>query len=184
LADRNRTAAIVEAALRRSNNWTVLALMAAIAGCAAAAATNPAVLSPLGAHLTPAAKTGPQIPLRFDPTMKVVIATTPNLPPASYAAFQAERGKKTFDATCAACHQPEHFVGPEFVANWNDRRVGDFYSLVRNTMPVDNPGGLKEQDYLDVVAYLLQANHAPSGMDSLSTDTTVMRGRKIAVRNP
>ena len=86
--------------------------------------------------------------------------------------------------TCASCHQNEKFIGKEFVDNWGDRRVGDFYTLIRNTMPVDNPGGLKEQEYLDVTAYLLKANHAEPKGDSLSTDTTVMRGRKISVRNP
>ena len=40
----------------------------------------------------------------------------------------------------------------------------DFYSLVRATMPLDKPGGMKEQEYLDVVAYLLQANHARAGL--------------------
>ena len=48
-------------------------------------------------------------------------------------------------------------------------------------MPVDNPGGLKEQDYLDITAYLLKVNHAPASRDTLSPDTTIMRGRKISV---
>ena len=75
---------------------------------------------------------------------------------------QAARGEKVYDQTCGTCHQPGQFVGQEFVESWNDRRVYDFYSLVRGTMPLDNPGGLKDQEYLDVVAYLLQANHARS----------------------
>ena len=166
----------------RVTRWTRLAGATLIVGCASAAATN--VLTPLGAHLTADAKTGPSVPLRFDPNAHVVISKAGSLPAASYAAEQATRGEKVFDQTCATCHQPEKFIGAEFVQNWNDRRVGDFYSLVRSTMPVDNPGGLKEQEYLDVTAYLLKANHAEPKADSLSTDTTVMRGRKISVRNP
>jgi mono/diheme cytochrome c family protein len=152
-----------------------------IIGCASATATSSAVLAPLGAHLTPAARTGPTIPLRFDPNAKVVIARTPNLPAASFGSDQATRGQVVYEETCATCHQPDLFIGPRFVEAWNDRRVGDFYSLVRATMPVDNPGGMKEQEYIDVVAYLLKANHATQGPDTLSTDTTVMRGRKISV---
>ena len=68
--------------------------------------------------------------------------------------------------------------------NWNDRRVYDFYALVRATMPLDNPGGLKDGEYLDVVAYVLQANHATPGRDSLKADTLALRGTKIAVRFP
>jgi mono/diheme cytochrome c family protein len=135
----------------------------------------------MGAHLTPEAKTGPQVPLRFDPTAHVVIATVPNLPAASFSPAQAERGEQVFDQTCSSCHQGDRFIGPAFVDAWNDRRVGDFYTLVRSSMPVDNPGGLKDQQYLDVVAYLLKANHAAPTRDSLSADTTALRGHKIAV---
>jgi mono/diheme cytochrome c family protein len=160
---------------------TVIISATVIVGCASAAARTD-VRPPLGAHLTPAANTGAPVPLRIDPTAKVVIATVPNLAPASYSAAQAARGQAVYESTCANCHQADKFVGPQFVDAWNDRRVGDFYQLIRNTMPVDNPGGLKEQDYLDVTAYLLKVNHAMAGADSVSPDTTYMRQRKIAVR--
>jgi len=165
----------------RFKGWTLLASAAGVVACASASATNADIFTPLGAHLTASAKTGPTVPLRFDPNAKVIIARVGNLPAASYANAQATRGEVVYESSCANCHQPEKFIGAQFVETWNDRRVGDFYSLIRNTMPVDNPGGLKEQDYLDVTAYLLKVNHAPQTADSLSTDTTVMRGRKISV---
>ncbi len=49
-------------------------------------------------------------------------------------------------------------------------------------MPVDNPGSMKEDEYLAIVAYLLQANHAQAGPDSVKADTSYMRNKKIAVR--
>jgi mono/diheme cytochrome c family protein len=165
--------------------WFVTATV--VVGCASAASSSgdnnlrPTAPAPLGARLTAGAKTGPTVPLRFDPNAKVVIATQPNLPAASFASAQAERGEKVFDQTCATCHQGDRFIGKEFVDNWNDRRVGDLYTLIRSSMPVDNPGGLKDQEYLDVVAYLLKANHATPNADSLSADTTALKGRKIAV---
>jgi cytochrome c5 len=165
----------------RVRRLTLFAASTLVVGCASAAATNSAILTPLGAHLTPAAKTGPTVPLRFDPTAHVVIALTPNLPAASFAAAQATRGEAVYEATCANCHQPDQFIGPRFVEAWNDRRIGDFYTLVRSTMPVDNPGGMKEQEYIDVTAYLLKANHATPGTDSVSSDTTFLRNRKISV---
>ena len=51
-------------------------------------------------------------------------------------------------------------------------------------MPLDNPAGLKDGEYLDVVAYVLQANHHAAGTDSLKADTLALRGTKIAVRFP
>ncbi len=162
----------------RKSRLLVLGTIAAAVGCAAAT-TN--VRSPLEARLGPGSKTGAPVALRFDPNAKVVIARVANLPPAPYTAAQAARGEQVYNSTCASCHQNEKFIGKEFVENWGDRRVGDFYALVRQTMPVDNPGGLKDQQYLDVTAYILKANHAPATTDSLSSDTTIMRGRKIGV---
>jgi cytochrome c5 len=155
--------------------WTIV-----VAGCASAAA--PSVLVPLGAHLTADAKTGAPIPLRIDPNAHVVRRTMPDLPAATYAPAQAERGARVFNQVCAMCHAQSQFIGQSFVENWNDHRVSDFYTLVRSTMPLNNPGGLKDDEYLALVSYLLKANHAGAGTDTLGTDSLSLRGRKIAVR--
>ena len=166
----------------RASRWIVLTFVLG-AGCATATAVN--VRPPLGAMLSTGAKTGAPVPLRADPNTKVILSNASALPPASYLASQATRGKEVYDQTCGTCHQASKFVGQEFVESWNDRRLYDFYSLVRGTMPLDNPGGLKEQEYLDVVAYLLQANHHASPKpDSLRADTASLRRTKIAVRFP
>lgn len=165
----------------RASRWIVMGSGALVVACVTAA---PNVRTPLGAHLTPEAKTGQQTPLRFDPNAKVILSNASNLPPASFAPAQATRGAKIYEETCGTCHQPGQLVGQTFVESWNDRRVWDFYSLVRATMPLDKPGGMKDQEYLDVVAYLLQANHAAPGRDSLAADTVAMRGAKIAVKFP
>lgn len=168
----------------RVNGVAAFCSITAIIGCASAGAGGmPAYRPPLEAKLGTGAKTGAPLPLRIDPNTKVVIATVPNLPPAPFSDAQAMRGQAVYEATCATCHQADKFIGPQFVEAWNDRRVGDFYNLIRSSMPVDNPGGLKEQDYLDITAYLLKVNHAPASRDSLSPDTTIMRGRKISVHS-
>ena len=168
----------------RSRHWALLGWATVIVGCASgAAATN--VRAPLGARLTPGAKTGPVVPLRSDPTARVIRSTAANLPAASFLPSQAARGEKIYQESCGTCHSAAQHIGQAFVENWNDRRVYDFYALVRATMPLDNPGGMKEQEYLDVVAYLLQANHhASAGPDSLKADTVSLRAHKIAVRLP
>jgi len=168
----------------RFNRLMVLAGAFVAAGCASAASTTN-VRPPLAATLTTGAKTGAPVPLRFDPTAKVIISSAANLPPASFLPSQAERGHLVYENTCGTCHQPGQLVGQGFVEAWNDRRVYDFYALVRSTMPLDNPGGMKEQEYLDVVAYLLQANHhTPPSRDSLKADTAALRSTKISVRFP
>jgi mono/diheme cytochrome c family protein len=166
----------------RVSRWIVASSLL-VAGCATAASTN--VRPPLAATLTPNAKTGPMVPLRHDPTARVILSNASSLPPASFLPSQATRGANVYAETCGTCHQPGQLIGQNFVELWNDRRVYDFYALVRSTMPLDNPGGLKEQEYVDVVAYLLQANHQASPKpDSLKADTTALRATKIAVRFP
>lgn len=167
-----------------SRRWAVVWTIT-ILGCASAAsAPSPSVRTPLGAHITANAPTGAPIPLRIDPNARVVRTTMPGLPAATYFPAQADRGEKVFNQTCAMCHVRAQFIGPAFVQNWNDHRVSDFYTLIRSTMPLNNPGGLKDEEYLAVVAYLLKENHAAIGADSLGTDSVSVRGHKIAVRGP
>jgi|tagenome__1003787_1003787.scaffolds.fasta_scaffold20987084_2 mono/diheme cytochrome c family protein len=163
--------------------WTIIAI-----GCASASRTAQAPASaaraPLGARLTADAPTGAPVPLRIDPNARVVRSLVPNLPAATYWPAQADRGERVFNGTCAACHARAQFIGQTFVDAWNDRRVSDFYTLIRSTMPVNDPGSLKDEEYLAVVSYLLKANHAAAGTDSLAADSGTVRGRRIAVKAP
>jgi mono/diheme cytochrome c family protein len=169
----------------RVNRRTMMVLSVMIA--AAACATAPNVISPLGAYLTPQARTGATVPLRVDPNAKVVLSGAAGLPTATFLPSQATRGAAIYSRTCGTCHGPGTLVGAAFVQSWNNRRAYDLYSLIRSTMPVDNPGGMKDGEYLDVVAYLLQANKQVAGgnrPDSLRADSVALRGVRIAVSAP
>src|SRR5215212_11093322 len=155
------------------NRWALVAVLAAVVACAHAK-TN--VRPPLAAALSPGARTGAPVPLRRDPNAKVILSSAAGLPPASYLPAQAARGEQIYSQTCSVCHELGALVGQGFVESWNDRRVYDLFALIRGTMPLDKPGGMKDQEYLDVVAYLLKANHHVSaGTDSLAADTLALR---------
>ena len=163
--------------------WTdrvLLALTMTLAACAARTTTS--ARTPLGAFLTPAATTGAPVPLRVDRDAKVILSDASDLPTATYLPSQAERGAQIYQQTCATCHGPGTLVGEGFVAQWNNRRVYDLFALVRGTMPLDNPAGMKDGEYLDVIAYLLHANkHVSTRVDSLRGDTLTLRTTRIAV---
>jgi mono/diheme cytochrome c family protein len=168
-----------------TNRRTMIAVTAVLAAAAYACASAPNVISPLGAYLTPTAHTGATVPLHFDPNVKVILSSAAGLPAASFLPSQAERGAQLYSRRCNACHAPGQLVGEGFVQSWNNRRVYDLYTLVRATMPLSNPGGMKDAEYLDVVAYLLKANkQAAPGSDSLKADTLSMRATRIAVSTP
>lgn len=164
--------------------WTIIAIGCASASRSGSPSGSASAPAPLGARLTADAPTGAPIPLRIDPNARVVRSLVPNLPAATYWPAQADRGERVFNETCAACHARSQFIGQTFVDAWTDRRVSDFYTLIRSTMPVNNPGSLKDEEYLAVVSYLLKANHAAAGTDSLVGDSASVRGKRIAVTAP
>jgi hypothetical protein len=94
-----------------------------------------------------------------------------------YTASQAERGKAAYAASCASCHRADltGFSGPPlkddlFMDRWREFNVEVVFNLIRNTMPANSPGTLSEDKYLDILAYILQANNLPAGSKNLSVD--------------
>ena len=59
-------------------------------------------------------------------------------------------------------------VGDTFQSHWGGQPIKDLFEKVSTKMPADNPGSLPTSAYLDIVAYLLQANKLPAGSDELS----------------
>ncbi|MGH9313146.1 MAG: c-type cytochrome [Vicinamibacterales bacterium] len=92
-----------------------------------------------------------------------------------YSAAQAERGEKTYKARCGTCHMSDQFSGYVFMQSWTGQTVDALYDNLRTTMPKDNPGVLKPQDYADVIAYILKINRLPSGDADLKGAKPVMK---------
>lgn len=91
-----------------------------------------------------------------------------------YTTAQAERGKKTFDETCTACHNPERFVGADFVRHWAGQPLSGLWGAV-NAMPEDNPGSLPPEEYADIIAYMLSLNSYPAGAAELAGTAEAMK---------
>ncbi len=105
---------------------------------------------------------------------QTVLADTPVAPEASsdgafYTSRQATRGDGLFRDNCVSCHSASEFAGASFQRRWRNRAVGDIYEFVLYSMPDDNPGGLPEQTYADIVAYMLSMNDFPAGDSELPT---------------
>ena len=96
-----------------------------------------------------------------------------------FTSAQAERGADLFDSACGDCHASSEFYDDVFADTWGDRSAYSFYRNVSQTMPDDDPGGLEDQIYYDVVAYILEMNgHAP-GSAELGVDTQPLRDAKV-----
>ena len=92
-------------------------------------------------------------------------------PTGVYTASQAENGRAAYTRSCAICHRTDFqgnfeappLVGTNFLNYWRDRTPRELFEQIRGSMPPDQPGRLGDPAYLDIVAYLLQANGAPAG---------------------
>jgi len=104
-----------------------------------------------------------------------------------YTSQQAERGQAGYAAQCASCHRADlgGFSGPPlkgdvFMDRWREFNLDVLFGLIKNTMPATNPGGLSEAAYLDITAYMLQANEIPPGPKELTANvvrTTLLVGK-------
>jgi cytochrome c len=93
-----------------------------------------------------------------------------------YAEAQAERGRGLFREACAECHYSSEFRDQQFRFKWGRRTVRDLYREIVRNMPEDDPGGLPDRDYVDIVTYILQLNGFPAGNAELPADEDVMAG--------
>ena len=98
---------------------------------------------------------------------------------AVYTAAQAERGKSTFSEKCAACHDPARFTGDAFFDAFNNKALKEVWDIASGTMPEDNPGSLKPQEYGDLMAFFLNLNAFPAGEAELPGNAGAMANIKI-----
>ena len=107
----------------------------------------------------------------------------------SYTPEQAAAGRAAYEQNCSTCHGtnlrqlPEALLaGREFVAKWGGRSANELITQMRSSMPPANPGGLPEETYVSIAAYLLQANGAGADGQALTARTTTNVNNLLAAR--
>ena len=102
-----------------------------------------------------------------------------------YTDAQAQRGEAAYGMNCAKCHEGADVDGPPlngdpFIDRWREDRLATLFTFIRTNMPRDTPGKLPEASYLDLLAFLLQANGYKSGTADLNAavlDSTQLVGK-------
>jgi mono/diheme cytochrome c family protein len=105
-------------------------------------------------------------------------------PAGAYTEDQATRGKTAYDMFCASCHTTSYHTDEQFRFSWFGRTVFDLFRTLKTTMPEDNPGGLSDDEYTRVIAYILKLNGFQAGTDSLPSDSVVTKLIRIRVVVP
>jgi len=101
--------------------------------------------------------------------------------PAPFTAAQAASGRTAYDQNCSGCHGADlrgvpALAGPDFIGGWSTRPVKDLISTVSSSMPPDRPGQLRQEVYLDIVAYILQTNGRTPGDQMLTANSNAVVG--------
>jgi mono/diheme cytochrome c family protein len=100
-----------------------------------------------------------------------------------FTSAQADRGMSIYDGQCASCHELSRFKGKDFASAWTDKPLTDLHTAVKS-MPMDNPGSLKPEEYADVLAYFLSINGYPAGQAELKGDDASIAAVKVDVKKP
>ncbi len=115
----------------------------------------------------------------------VVLLFAQQPPAGPYTQEQAAAGRTLYQTNCASCHSADlsgregpQLAGANFLAQWGDRTAGELINFISLTMP---PGGaaLPGDSYLNLAAFLLDANGARAGNQAL-TSTSMVTIRSVA----
>jgi S-disulfanyl-L-cysteine oxidoreductase SoxD len=87
-----------------------------------------------------------------------------------YTFEQAERGVALYKQKCASCHAPNRFTDDQlFLTPYAGKPLWEMYDVISDSMPEDDPGGMKPEEYAAVIAQLLRLNGFPTGQTELPT---------------
>ena len=100
-----------------------------------------------------------------------------------YTAAQNKRGEELHGDVCIICHgrrlngagQAEMppspaIAGESFMRKWVGRNVLSLFVLVRQTMPIDGPGTLTDQQAADAIAHMFAVSGLPAGNRELPVE--------------
>ena len=105
-----------------------------------------------------------------------------------YATSQAKSARLIYLGGCAPCHgrrlngAPDDadmapgppLAGTTFLRDWDGRTLASLFEYVRTTMPIRNPGQFSDQQYSDIIAYMLSYGDIPAGDNNLVPDIDVL----------
>lgn len=108
--------------------------------------------------------------LMFTAALAAVAQEKKSVKAGVYTAVQADRGQSLFRSKCASCHAPNRFTDDLFYLSFAGKPLWEMFDVISDSMPEDNPGSLKKEEYADVIAYLLRLNRLPEGSTELPID--------------
>ena len=86
---------------------------------------------------------------------------------------QAKSGEALYSEHCAHCHDHEFYKNS--LRSWRGMTVLDYWYRILGNMPADKPKSLNNDQYLDIVAWILALNGFPAGAVELTQGNSLGR---------
>jgi mono/diheme cytochrome c family protein len=108
----------------------------------------------------------------------------PSAPAGMFTEEQAARGRKLYDSRCVTCHgdklvaedpQAADLTGFTFHLDWHGKTLAERLDKIRTTMPPGKSGMLTDQEYADVLAFILSFNGYPAGKTELTPNMDALK---------
>jgi len=77
-----------------------------------------------------------------------------------YTEAQADTGEVLYSQHCLLCHDKKYFR--PVLKRWEGQPISVLYTVMSTSMPESNPGFLSQEEYVDILAYILSlSRYAP-----------------------
>ncbi len=97
---------------------------------------------------------------------------------AVYSKQQARGGEQLYKKHCLVCHDKKYFQ--PVLEVWSGQSVGTLLQMMSATMPESDPGGLRDREYVDILAYIFSLSKLPAGEEPLENRGTALDEMVIA----
>jgi mono/diheme cytochrome c family protein len=106
----------------------------------------------------------------------------------SFTQAQAERGEAAYMHSCRSCHGDNlddgdfggaPLKGTWFKDHWGQGDLAALSAFTKTQMPPDQPGGLNDETYADILAFILSRNGYKPGDKELPPDDASQLGMTL-----
>ena len=97
-----------------------------------------------------------------------------------FTSDQAEAGEALYAEHCIECHDKRYFR--PVLKRFEGQPIGIMYTVMSTSMPESNPGYLTEQEYVDILAYILSLNRYAAGDTVLDYQDGALNQIMVAAR--
>lgn len=99
-----------------------------------------------------------------------------------YTEAQAARGQMIQETECMICHTVADWGGGRLLTSYTGQSLAGLIEHIRSTMPLDGPGRLEYNEYVDIAARILQINRIPPGNTELPADYDALSRIRVEYR--